>query len=283
MDTLSKLLSSDGFIICNKYIAKTLGLEEAVILGLLCSAYEYWKSKNQLQIIEGEKYFYLTREKIEEEVGFKESRQRAAMDNLVQAGILKIKKFGLPAKNYYLINFENLFELLKDKSSSNQVTSDVKIKPLEALKSSLNNNKIIKKENNNISSIEDNILKRNETAIEIIIDYLNHLAGTRYKVTTEANIKNIKARLTEGYTISDLKLVIEYKCKEWKGTDMQKYLRPETLFRPSKFEGYLNAALSNAPIKTTKHPDSAINHETPTAFRDLPKAVQKEKLSGVQF
>ena len=33
--------------------------------------------------------------------------------------------------------------------------------------------------------------------------------------------------------------VIDTKAKEWMGTDMEKYLRPETLFG-SKFENYLN-------------------------------------------
>ena len=33
--------------------------------------------------------------------------------------------------------------------------------------------------------------------------------------------------------------MIEKKAKEWMGTEMEKYLRPETLFGP-KFEGYLN-------------------------------------------
>ncbi|NCB45345.1 MAG: hypothetical protein EOM59_22360, partial [Clostridia bacterium] len=34
--------------------------------------------------------------------------------------------------------------------------------------------------------------------------------------------------------------VIDKKCAQWKGTDMDKYLRPSTLFNASKFEGYLN-------------------------------------------
>ena len=33
--------------------------------------------------------------------------------------------------------------------------------------------------------------------------------------------------------------MIDKKCVEWMNTDMQKYLRPETLFG-TKFESYLN-------------------------------------------
>ena len=44
----------------------------------------------------------------------------------------------------------------------------------------------------------------------------------------------------DGFTVDDFKKVIDTKTAEWKGTDMEQYLRPETLFSASKFEGYLN-------------------------------------------
>ena len=34
--------------------------------------------------------------------------------------------------------------------------------------------------------------------------------------------------------------VIDNKVSSWKGTEWEKYLRPETLFCASKFQGYLN-------------------------------------------
>ena len=39
--------------------------------------------------------------------------------------------------------------------------------------------------------------------------------------------------------IDDFKTVIDKKADDWIGTDMEKYLRPETLFG-TKFESYLN-------------------------------------------
>ena len=73
-----------------------------------------------------------------------------------------------------------------------------------------------------------------------IIDYLNEKAKTSYRASTKATQKHINARLTEGYTVEDFKIVIDKKCAEWKGTEMEQYLRPETLFG-TKFESYLNA------------------------------------------
>jgi uncharacterized phage protein (TIGR02220 family) len=73
-----------------------------------------------------------------------------------------------------------------------------------------------------------------------IVSYLNEKAGTNFKATTGKTKSAINARLNEGFKLEDFKTVIDKKCAEWIGTEMQKYLRPETLFG-TKFEGYLNA------------------------------------------
>lgn len=76
-----------------------------------------------------------------------------------------------------------------------------------------------------------------------IISYLNQKLNTKYRANNKTTIKHIKARINEGYTIEDFYKVIDKKSDEWKGTDMEKYLRPETLFG-TKFESYLNAKVS---------------------------------------
>lgn len=76
-------------------------------------------------------------------------------------------------------------------------------------------------------------------ASAVIIDFLNMMAGTAYKPSTAKTKRLINARLNEGFTIDDFKTVITKKCDEWLHSDMEKYLRPETLFG-TKFEGYLN-------------------------------------------
>ena len=75
--------------------------------------------------------------------------------------------------------------------------------------------------------------------IKEIIQYLNDLLGTRYRYQTKGTQEHINARLKEGYTVDDFKTVIDKKFEEWHGTDMEKFLRPETLFA-GKFESYLN-------------------------------------------
>lgn len=73
-----------------------------------------------------------------------------------------------------------------------------------------------------------------------IVDYLNSVAGTRYKASTRNTVAHIKARLKEGFTVEDFKAVIDTKAAAWKDDPkMCAYIRPQTLFGP-KFEGYLN-------------------------------------------
>ena len=63
--------------------------------------------------------------------------------------------------------------------------------------------------------------------------------GTFYKKNTKITQVSIRARINEGFTFEDFKKVIDIKCKSWKKTEWEKFLRPETLFG-TKFEGYLN-------------------------------------------
>jgi len=92
---------------------------------------------------------------------------------------------------------------------------------------------------------------------EEIVDYLNLQAGTKYKYTSKKTKDLISTRFKEEFSLEDFKKVIDNKSKEWKNTDMEKYLRPETIFGP-KFESYLNQKISNNTSKGSK--DSNFNN-----------------------
>ena len=71
------------------------------------------------------------------------------------------------------------------------------------------------------------------------LDTLNREAGTHFK-PTDSNLRPIRARIAEGFTLDQAQLVVRAKVAEWRGTDFAKYLRPATLFG-AKFDGYLQA------------------------------------------
>lgn len=84
--------------------------------------------------------------------------------------------------------------------------------------------------------------------IKQVISYLNEKTGSNYRPTTDSTKRHLNARLSEGFTVDDCKKVIDKKAQEWKGTELEKYLRPETLFG-TKFESYLNQTGKTAPQK----------------------------------
>lgn len=94
------------------------------------------------------------------------------------------------------------------------------------------------KDNNITTNNINNNNKERKEDIESIVHYLNLTLGTKYR-ECPSTVKHINARLDEGYTLDDFFDVIDNKYEEWKDTDMEKYLRPDTLFG-TKFDIYLN-------------------------------------------
>lgn len=79
-----------------------------------------------------------------------------------------------------------------------------------------------------------------------VVEYLNEQAKTKFRHTSRKTQQLIKARFNEGFDIDDFKKVIDVKTKQWLNDDnMQKYLRPETLFG-TKFEAYLNESIQSS-------------------------------------
>ena len=151
-DYISELLATDGYIQVNKKLIKLLGLHEAIIIGELCSEYNYWKANDKL---EEDNSFYSTRDNIEENTGLSEHYQRKAIENLTTNNIISVVKRGLPAVNYYKINFDKLLTTL---TTSCQSRRQLDVDPID-----VNNNKeknINKKDiitiNSNISAISNN-------------------------------------------------------------------------------------------------------------------------------
>ncbi len=97
--------------------------------------------------------------------------------------------------------------------------------------------------------VDVNVKKISLEEIKGIVEYLNIKANSHYKYSTDKTQTLIKARIKDGFTLNDFKIVIDKKCEDWLGTDFEKFLRPETLFS-NKFEGYLNQKISKTNKKT---------------------------------
>ena len=175
----------------------------------------------------------------------------ASLKSLVEKGLLEKEEQtinGVKRCNYYVINNSTDGEeapqgVVKNFNGGSKKTLQGVVKNFNGgSKKTLPNNIIY----NIVDNIVDNNIVENAEKYDIkviteIVDYLNEKAHKNYKPNSKTTKRHINARLNEGYTLSDFKQVIDNRCATWLGTDMEQYLRPETLFG-SKFESYLNAS-----------------------------------------
>ncbi len=100
-----------------------------------------------------------------------------------------------------------------------------------------------------LRATNNNYNNDNKEIYHAIIEYFNSVTSKNYRPSTGSYQKLIQAKIKEGYVLEDFKKVIDWKQKEWKGTDMYKHMCIETVFGP-KFDKYLN----QAPTKNINEP-----------------------------
>jgi uncharacterized phage protein (TIGR02220 family) len=163
------------------------------------------------------------------------------------------------------------------KSNENQEENEIETKENQKeIKTKSNENQ---KENENKThqdvnvndNVDVNVKKISLEEIKGIVEYLNIKSNSHYKYSTDKTQTLIKARIKDGFTLDDFKIVIDKKCEEWLGTDFEKFLRPETLFS-NKFEGYLNQKIT-AKKKTLKD----------ISMSDIDRAIEIERKGSGLF
>lgn len=97
----------------------------------------------------------------------------------------------------------------------------------------------LEKRNNN----KEIDIEKDDFPYHEVINYLNKLTGSCYREDSEIIKGLIRVHVQNGFTKEDCIIVIDKKWREWKDTNMIKYMRPETLFG-EKFESYLNQKVS---------------------------------------
>jgi uncharacterized phage protein (TIGR02220 family) len=83
--------------------------------------------------------------------------------------------------------------------------------------------------------------------VKKVLKYLNKVSDSNYSHETATTYSLIKARIDDGASFDDFKLVIDSKVDEWFDDEkMRKYIRPATLFNATHFESYLQTAKINS-------------------------------------
>lgn len=225
-------------------LAVKVGLNEAIILQQL-----HYRLLISTNIYDGHKWVFNTYRKWHEEFPFLSERtiQRVFLD-LESGGYIvstdKYNKFRADKTKWYRIDYSKLGYEIPRQVGTRDTTNWHEGNAKKALpdnanmaerdhdKSALPITKDIKSNKNNNVELSLNI---------DIINYLNQKANKNFKPNSSANKKLINARLHDGYTVDQFKKVIDLKVKQWSNNpDMQKYLRPSTLFNATNFENYCN-------------------------------------------
>ena len=171
-------------------------------------------------------------------IRYTEETKEIAIKNYLKYSIIK---GGKPVEDLLVKEIKQV----KDKSLLKYISNtdyEVLNDTIKKIMTMINDN-----DNDNDNDNEDTFTYRERIVKPLLINayreitsYLNEKAKTNYKPTTRKTIDLIKARINEGFSVDDFKIVIDKKCNDWlDDKEMSKYLRPETLFG-TKFESYLN-------------------------------------------
>jgi hypothetical protein len=114
---MKNLLSSSAFLVVNKSLAKQIGLKESVLLADLISKEEYFIANGMT-----DGWFFNTEANIEQDTTLTPYQLRKCIKSLKKFGILETKRKGVPAKQFFKINEEQVVKFLNNLSSSKCTT-----------------------------------------------------------------------------------------------------------------------------------------------------------------
>lgn len=128
---ISNLLSNNGYIAVNRVLIKVLGLNAAILIGELCSEYNYYNENGQLV---NNEWFYSTVPNIEENTGLNKYFQDESIKVLKAKKLIETKVMGMPSKRYFLIKFNEIEKIFKNISKSTKKTAKIKGSDIVATK-----------------------------------------------------------------------------------------------------------------------------------------------------
>ena len=129
----------------------------------------------------------------------------------------------------------------KDKAEPSNNDSNAMAKPSEKIASKVKESKVNKSKEDTNSPADAEQHESESFNYAGVIQYLNDQSGKHFR-NTETNRKLIKSRLDEGFDRHDVRMAIDHVVQAWKGNpEMERYIQPSTIFRASKFEGYVNS------------------------------------------
>lgn len=231
------------------FIDYTGDIESALFLSQLL----YWTGKSD------DGWIYKTYAQWQAEIFIKEKKARSIKDSLETMGIIesKVKRVsGIATVHYKVLQHRLIENLLERYGAREEKAAPERPK----LPNRNGQNDRTGTDEKAVPTITKTIyidykhiypglsLKMIEMIVKVI-NYLNEAAGTNIptgengRAPAKAYIKAIVARIRNGGTLEQFKKIIDFKTTQWKhDIKMRQYLNPETLFRDSNFDKYIQQA-----------------------------------------
>lgn len=199
------LLRSDGSIVVNKRLARSIGIDAAIMYSELISKEKFFSDRDQLT---DDGFFFNTVENMQEDTTLSKDKQLKAIKILVKLGLILHENRGLPRKRYFKVvkDEENIIRVLQGQQLEDFTTTRrSEILQLDVVKSDNNNTKYnnIKKNNNNSSSIH-----------QYLISEIKSFVFSYYSIKYEEHFKRPHPPMTEekmNKLISNYEFIVKEK------------------------------------------------------------------------
>lgn len=166
-EKLLNLLRSDGSIIINKTLARSIGLNPTIIYSELISKYKYYQNNNALKEFDGFKWFFCTVEDLQYSTTIPRDAQIKAINVLVNFKLIaqvnkKPRGFDSQRRFFRIIpDSELLLSLLSDDLKSSNIAES---RNIDFPKSKIRSSKVVNHDSNNTNINNTNINNNNNNS-----------------------------------------------------------------------------------------------------------------------
>ncbi|HBR3185552.1 TPA: replication protein RepO [Klebsiella pneumoniae] len=243
-------------------------LNIGVTAALFLSQMTYWTNRS-----DDDGWVYKTQEEWEEETGLSRYEQEGARKKLRSIGVLLEKKKGVPARLFYKIDNDVLFQALvaankdaeKPHTGMRKTSKQVSGKPANFLTENTTEN--IDPPNPQTGENGERIFSDAQKALE----FYNEKTGTRCRDLNPFVMMLTPTTTRDGYTLAEIQLVIRWVLATWsrRGDGLPK---PANICRVKRFDGYLADAESWAVLEAEIDPEAVMSGYNEIFADTLPAA-----------
>ncbi|MDH2438105.1 replication protein RepO [Klebsiella pneumoniae] len=243
-------------------------LDIGVTAALFLSQMTYWTNRS-----DDDGWVYKTQEEWEEETGLSRYEQEGARKKLRSIGVLLEKRKGVPARLFYKVDNNVLYQVLVDANKNAEkphtgmwkTTKQVRGKPANFLTENTTEN--IDPPYPQTGESDERIFADAQKALE----FYNEKTGTRCRDLKPFVVMLTATTTRDGYTLAEIQLVIRWVLATWRrrGDGLPK---PANICRVKRFDGYLADAEAWAVLEAEIDPEAVMNGYNEIFADTLPAA-----------